>query len=138
MEIVLQVSVDWVFGQRIPIVAYCITMETACLVCGDKATGIHYRVLTCEGCKGFWRRTIMRGLDSEVTGYTCRESTDTCPVTRETRGRCQRCRYLECLRAGMVVDRSAGGPGLRGVSPGQAEQDAVLVELLHSLHTRSE
>ena len=23
-----------------------------CAVCSDKATGIHYRVLSCEGCKG--------------------------------------------------------------------------------------
>ena len=32
-----------------------------CVVCGDKASGVHYKVMTCEGCKGFWRRTIQRG-----------------------------------------------------------------------------
>ena len=129
--------------------------ETACLVCGDKSTGVHYRVQTCEGCKGFWRRTIQNGKDHEVTGYKCREYTDTCPVTRETRSRCQRCRYLACQRAGMVADlvmadterlsrqrlvdqnrRRRAGPGQSGVSPGQAEQDAALVKLLQSLHTR--
>ena len=72
-----------------------------CVVCGDKATGIHYRVQSCEGCKGFWRRTIQRGMGNK---YTCKVWTEACPVNPETRGRCQRCRYLACVRAGMVAD----------------------------------
>ncbi|XP_016418516.1 vitamin D3 receptor A-like [Sinocyclocheilus rhinocerous] len=27
-----------------------------CGVCGDKATGFHFNAMTCEGCKGFFRR----------------------------------------------------------------------------------
>jgi len=72
-----------------------------CMVCGDTASGTHYRVLTCEGCKGFWRRTIQRGSGPQ---YKCRSQTDQCPVSVESRGRCQRCRYQACVRAGMVAD----------------------------------
>lgn len=25
--------------------------DEQCVVCGDKATGYHYRCITCEGCK---------------------------------------------------------------------------------------
>ena len=72
-----------------------------CEVCGDKASGTHYRALTCEGCKGFWRRTIQKGMTDK---YTCKVWTDDCEVNKDTRGRCQRCRYLACVRAGMVPD----------------------------------
>ena len=72
-----------------------------CVVCGDASTGIHYRVQSCEGCKGFWRRTIQRSMGEK---YNCKIWTEQCVVNKETRGRCQRCRYLACLRAGMVAD----------------------------------
>ena len=38
-----------------------------CRVCTDKATGYHFNAMTCEGCKGFFRRSVRR---SHV--YTCR------------------------------------------------------------------
>ncbi|KAG9331648.1 hypothetical protein JZ751_018605 [Albula glossodonta] len=36
-----------------------------CGVCGDKATGFHFNAMTCEGCKGFFRRARSPHLPSE-------------------------------------------------------------------------
>ncbi|CDW56722.1 zf-C4 domain containing protein, partial [Trichuris trichiura] len=70
--------------------------ETRCVVCNDKASGYHYGVLSCEGCKGFFRRTVQRGLE-----YTCHRK-GSCDVNRLTRNRCQACRFKKCLQLGMV------------------------------------
>uniref|UniRef100_A0A914UZP3 Uncharacterized protein n=1 Tax=Plectus sambesii TaxID=2011161 RepID=A0A914UZP3_9BILA len=69
-----------------------------CVVCSDVATGYHYRCMTCEGCKGFFRRTIQRSLS-----YTCKGSGN-CSVDKSTRNQCQQCRYDKCVRVGMAVD----------------------------------
>ena len=37
------------------------------LVCGDRATGFHYNVVSCEGCKGFFRRAAL-----ETKVYRCK------------------------------------------------------------------
>lgn len=66
-----------------------------CLVCGDRASGRHYGAISCEGCKGFFKRSIRKQL-----GYACRGSKD-CPVTKPHRNRCQYCRLQKCLAIGM-------------------------------------
>ena len=69
-----------------------------CKVCGDKSSGVHYGVITCEGCKGFFRRS-----QSGVVNYQCPRQ-KTCTVDRVNRNRCQYCRLRKCLALGMSKD----------------------------------
>ncbi|KAI0240712.1 Thyroid hormone receptor beta [Lamellibrachia satsuma] len=69
-----------------------------CVVCNDAATGYHYRCMTCEGCKGFFRRTIQKNLK-----YHCKWNGN-CPVDKTNRNQCQQCRFQKCLVVGMAMD----------------------------------
>ena len=69
-----------------------------CVVCGDRASGRHYGAISCEGCKGFFKRSIRKQL-----GYQCRGTKD-CEVTKYHRNRCQYCRLQKCLKMGMRSD----------------------------------
>uniref|UniRef100_A0AAZ3QMR5 Retinoic acid receptor RXR n=1 Tax=Oncorhynchus tshawytscha TaxID=74940 RepID=A0AAZ3QMR5_ONCTS len=66
-----------------------------CAICGDRSSGKHYGVYSCEGCKGFFKRTIRKDLT-----YTCRDSKE-CLIDKRQRNRCQYCRYQKCLAMGM-------------------------------------
>ncbi|XP_063145802.1 oxysterols receptor LXR-alpha [Candoia aspera] len=66
-----------------------------CSVCGDKASGFHYNVLSCEGCKGFFRRSIIKGAQ-----YICKNS-GRCEMDMYMRRKCQECRLHKCYEAGM-------------------------------------
>ena len=69
-----------------------------CAVCGDKSSGKHYGVFTCEGCKSFFKRSVRRNLT-----YTCRASRN-CPIDQHHRNQCQFCRLKKCLKVGMRKD----------------------------------
>ncbi|XP_062291254.1 retinoic acid receptor RXR-alpha-A isoform X1 [Scomber scombrus] len=66
-----------------------------CAICGDRSSGKHYGVYSCEGCKGFFKRTVRKDLS-----YTCRDNKD-CVIDKRQRNRCQYCRYQKCLAMGM-------------------------------------
>ncbi|KAI1697685.1 zinc finger, c4 type (two domains) domain-containing protein [Ditylenchus destructor] len=51
-----------------------------CRVCGDRASGRHYGVQSCDGCRGFFKRSIRRNLQ---------------------RNQCQACRFRKCLAVAM-------------------------------------
>ncbi|KAG9508508.1 Nuclear hormone receptor family member nhr-41, partial [Fragariocoptes setiger] len=66
-----------------------------CVVCGDKSSGKHYGAISCEGCKGFFKRSVRKRLN-----YVCRAGQN-CEITKNHRNRCQYCRLKKCIRMGM-------------------------------------
>ncbi|XP_058714926.1 nuclear receptor subfamily 2 group F member 6 isoform X19 [Poecile atricapillus] len=85
-----------------------------CVVCGDKSSGKHYGVFTCEGCKSFFKRSIRRNLS-----YTCRSNRD-CQIDQHHRNQCQYCRLKKCFRVGMrkeAVQRGRIPPSHSSGSP---------------------
>ncbi|XP_020781954.1 nuclear receptor subfamily 5 group A member 2-like isoform X1 [Boleophthalmus pectinirostris] len=72
--------------------------EELCPVCGDKVSGYHYGLLTCESCKGFFKRTVQN-----KKRYMCGE-TQKCRIDKAQRKRCPFCRFQKCLEVGMRLD----------------------------------
>ncbi|XP_072925552.1 nuclear receptor subfamily 5 group A member 2-like isoform X2 [Hemitrygon akajei] len=84
------------------------TCEELCPICGDKVSGYHYGLLTCESCKGFFKRTVQNNKH-----YTCVENQN-CQIDKAQRKRCPYCRFQKCLTVGMKLeavraDRMRGG-----------------------------
>uniref|UniRef100_A0A3B5LIW7 Nuclear receptor subfamily 1, group D, member 2a n=1 Tax=Xiphophorus couchianus TaxID=32473 RepID=A0A3B5LIW7_9TELE len=74
-------------------------MVLLCKVCGDVASGFHYGVHACEGCKGFFRRSIQQNIQ-----YKKCLKMENCTIMRINRNRCQQCRFKKCLAVGMSKD----------------------------------
>ncbi|KAF5300887.1 hypothetical protein FQR65_LT09050 [Abscondita terminalis] len=70
-------------------------MSQHCAICGDRATGKHYGAASCDGCKGFFRRSVRKN-----HLYTCRFSRN-CVVDKDKRNQCRYCRLRKCFKAGM-------------------------------------
>ncbi|KAM9835849.1 nuclear receptor subfamily 4 group A member 2-like [Aulostomus maculatus] len=108
-----------------------LSSEGLCAVCGDNAACQHYGVRTCEGCKGFFKRTVQKNAK-----YVCLAA-KSCPVDKRRRNRCQYCRFQKCLAVGMVkeVVRTDGLKGRRGRLPSKpkAPPDSPVSTLLSAL-----
>ncbi|XP_028170061.1 nuclear hormone receptor FTZ-F1 beta-like isoform X2 [Ostrinia furnacalis] len=83
-------------------------INSPCPICGDKISGFHYGIFSCESCKGFFKRTVQNRKN-----YMCLRGGN-CPVTVATRKKCPACRFDKCLGCGMKLeaireDRTRGG-----------------------------
>ncbi|XP_048861269.1 nuclear receptor subfamily 6 group A member 1-A isoform X2 [Brienomyrus brachyistius] len=102
--------------------------QRTCLICGDRATGLHYGIISCEGCKGFFKRSIC---NKRV--YRCSRDRN-CEMSRKQRNRCQYCRLLKCLQMGMnrKAIREDGMPGGRNKSIGPVQISDEEIERIMS------
>ncbi|KER20321.1 hypothetical protein T265_11105 [Opisthorchis viverrini] len=81
----------------------CDISQIPCRVCGGPSSGFHFGALTCEGCKGFFRRTVLSNVRLE-----CLSNND-CPITPANRNMCKSCRFQRCLAVGMSKSGSRIG-----------------------------
>nr|XP_033779313.1 nuclear receptor subfamily 5 group A member 2-like [Geotrypetes seraphini] len=72
--------------------------EERCPICSDRVSGYHYGLLTCESCKGFFKRTVQKNKH-----YVCLEEQN-CSINKAERKRCPACRFQKCLSVGMKLE----------------------------------
>nr|ASL70507.1 nuclear receptor [Brachionus rotundiformis] len=75
-----------------------------CKVCGGEASGIHYGVSSCEGCKGFFKRSSSQ----KHQNYICQVNKN-CPLYPKMVKKCKFCRWMACQKAGMSLASSRFG-----------------------------
>ncbi|KAM9276368.1 peroxisome proliferator-activated receptor alpha isoform 3-T3 [Cariama cristata] len=100
-------------------------LNIECRICGDKASGYHYGVHACEGCKGFFRRTIRLKLIYDKCDRNCK-------IQKKNRNKCQYCRFQKCLSVGMSHNDR---PGLVNVGHIEKMQESIVHVLKLHLQT---
>uniref|UniRef100_A0A0K0EJJ7 Nuclear receptor n=1 Tax=Strongyloides stercoralis TaxID=6248 RepID=A0A0K0EJJ7_STRER len=70
-----------------------VIIPTNCVICGKSASCYHYDVISCNGCKTFFRRSVIADKN-----YICKFDNN-CVIER--RINCKKCRFDKCLSSGM-------------------------------------
>ncbi|XP_044590551.1 nuclear receptor subfamily 2 group E member 1 [Cotesia glomerata] len=74
-----------------------ILYDIPCKVCRDHSSGKHYGIFACDGCAGFFKRSIRRNRQ-----YVCKaKSEGGCMVDKTHRNQCRACRLKKCIQVGM-------------------------------------
>nr|ASL70518.1 nuclear receptor [Brachionus rotundiformis] len=77
-----------------------ILTDVPCKVCHDNSSGKHYGIFACDGCAGFFKRSIRRNRQ-----YVCKnKGQGGCQVDKTHRNQCRACRLKKCVEAGMNRD----------------------------------
>ncbi|XP_017767934.1 PREDICTED: nuclear receptor subfamily 2 group E member 1-like [Nicrophorus vespilloides] len=75
-------------------------LDIPCKVCGDFSSGKHYNIFACDGCAGFFKRTIRRN-----RLYICKaKAVNCCIIDKTRRNQCRACRLAKCQKVGMNKD----------------------------------
>lgn len=74
-----------------------ILYDVPCKVCRDHSSGKHYGIYACDGCAGFFKRSIRRKRQ-----YVCKSKSDgLCQIDKTHRNQCRACRLKKCIEVGM-------------------------------------
>ncbi|XP_022910278.1 nuclear receptor subfamily 2 group E member 1-like [Onthophagus taurus] len=75
-------------------------LDIPCKVCGDFSSGKHYNIFACDGCAGFFKRSIRRNRQ-----YVCKARDEgSCVINKLQRNQCRACRLAKCQAVGMNKD----------------------------------
>ncbi|XP_059611051.1 protein tailless [Phlebotomus argentipes] len=106
-----------------------ILYDTPCKVCRDHSSGKHYGIFACDGCAGFFKRSIRKSRD-----YACKSRSEgQCVVDKTHRNQCRACRLRRCFQAGMNRDAVQHERGPRNST--LRKQMSLLINREHPIMT---
>ncbi|KAI3387266.1 hypothetical protein SNEBB_000684 [Seison nebaliae] len=83
-----------------------ILFDVPCKVCSDHSSGKHYGIFACDGCAGFFKRSIRRNRQyiCKNTGIVSKSTSHLCTIDKVHRNQCRSCRLQRCIQVGMNKD----------------------------------